>query len=162
MLEDGLHFVDGLVDLRFRGLQGVHFSVEGGHFLPVGLGEGSNPGVQEMLLGGFVGGGFVEGGDVAGEALAQVVDDTHPGDLVHVGVGEFVPEEEGHEGHHPAMLGNALMAAPGGIAMAGGVFQPFGDGEDVKQGSGIHGVSSSVWMESAYHRESLFARWGFW
>ena len=141
VLEDGLHFVDGLVDFGFLGLQGGHFGVEGGHFVPVGLGEGSHPGGQEVLLGLLMGGGLVEGGDVAGEAFAQVVDDAHPGDLVHVGVGEFVPEEEGHQGHHPAMLGDTLVAAPGGIAMAGGVLESLGSGEDFDEGSGLHGIS---------------------
>ena len=132
MLEDGLHGVDGLVDLRFQGLSGGHFGVEGGHFVPVGRGEGRTPVVQEIFLGGFVGSGFVEGGDVAGEALAQVVDDAHSRDLVQVRVREFVPEEEAHEGHHPAVLSYGFVAAAGGVAMAGGVFQPFGGGEDVK------------------------------
>ena len=132
MLEDGFHGVDGLVDLGFQGFTGGHFGVEGGHFVPVGLGQGLDPSVEQVLLSGFMGGSFVEGGDVAGEALAQVVDDAHAGDLVHVRVREFVPEEEAHEGHHPAVLGHGFVAAAGGVAMAGGVFQPFGDGEDVK------------------------------
>lgn len=43
MLEDGLHGVDGLVDFGFQGLTGGHLCVEGGHFVPVGLGEGVDP-----------------------------------------------------------------------------------------------------------------------
>lgn len=50
VLEDSFHFVDGLVDLRLLGFQGVHFRVEGGHFAAVGLGEGIDPGGEQVFL----------------------------------------------------------------------------------------------------------------
>ena len=59
-----------------------------------------------------------------------------------MGPGEFIPEEEGHQRRHPAVLRHTLVAALGGVAVPGGVLEPLGDGHNVKQGSGLHGIDS--------------------
>ena len=74
------------------------------------------------------------------------MDDAHAGHLVHVGLGEFIPEEEGHQGHHPAMLGHGFVAAAGGVAMAGGVLEALGGGEDIEKGSGFHMIAPFLKM----------------
>ena len=82
--------------------------------------------------------GLEEGGDVAGEALAQIVDEAHAHHLVHVQHRELVPEEVGHQCQTPAVLRHAFPAAPGGVAVAGGVFQLLGGVQDLQQFGGLH------------------------
>ena len=138
MLDNGLQLVQRLVEPGLLRLQRVHLRVQRRHIGAVRDGEGGYPAGQQRVLPGGVGAGLEEGGDVAGEALAQIVDEAHAHHLVHVQRREVVPEEVGHQCQTPAMLRHAFPAAPGGVAVAGGVLQLLGGVQDLQQFGGLH------------------------
>ena len=72
--------------------------------------------------------GLFKAGDIAGKCLAQIVDNAHPDHFIHICFRKLFFHEESHQRHHPAMLGNAFMAAAGGITMSGSILQAFCNG----------------------------------
>ena len=62
----------------------------------------------------------------------------HPDDLVHIRLRELITDPVSHQGDPPAVLGDALMPASGGIAMPGCVLQSLRRMESLKQGCSFH------------------------
>ena len=118
-----------------------HLPVQCPHLRIIRGGQGVHPRQQLPLLVGLVRRRFAEGGDVAGKALAQVVDQAHADNLVHVGLRKLVPHPVGHQGNAPAVPGHALRPAAGGAAVAGGVLQPLCRVQGGQQLGGIHNGS---------------------
>ena len=118
-----------------------HLPVQCPHFRIIRGGQGVHPRQQLPLLVGLVRRRLAEGGDVAGKALAQVVDQAHADNLVHVGLRKLVPHPVGHQGNAPAVPGHALRPAAGGAAVAGGVLQPLCRVQGGQQLGGIHNGS---------------------
>ena len=142
MGDDGLQLVQRLIELGLRRLQRVHLRVQGGHLRAVRLGQRPYPLDQEGVLLRCVGVGLEKAGDVAGKALAQVVDQAHFNDLVHIRIRELVPEEEGRQRQPPAVVGHALVTVPRRPAVAGGVLQTVGGVQDGEQLFRLHGGAS--------------------
>ena len=79
----------------------------------------------------LVRGGLEEGRNVAGEGLAEVVDQAHADDLVHVRLGKGVAQEKRHEREPPAVVGHALAPPAGRVAMPRGVLEALSDVENI-------------------------------
>ncbi len=118
-----------------------HLPVQCPHLRIIRGGQGVHPRQQLPFLVGLVRRRFAEGWDVAGKALAQVVDQAHADNLVHVGLRKLVPHPVGHQGNAPAVPGHALRPAAGGAAVAGGVLQPLCRVQGGQQLGGIHNGS---------------------
>ena len=144
VLDDGFELVQRLIELGLQGVPLGHLLVQFLHFPGAGRRERSHPPVQQRLLPILVRRALFKAGDIPRKGLPQVMDDTHANDLVHVGFREFLLQEKGHQGHHPAVFGHALPPAVGSVAVAGGPLQPFCHGQGVQQGSWFHPVSSPI------------------
>ena len=142
MGDDGLQLVQRLIELGLRRFQRIHLRVQGGHLRAVRLGQRPYPLDQEGVLLRCVGVGLEKAGDVAGKALAQVVDQAHFNDLVHIRIRELVPKKEGRQRQPPAVVGHALVTVPRRPAVAGGVLQTVGGVQDGQQLFSFHGGAS--------------------
>ena len=132
VLHEGLEPVERLVDPRLEGFARGHLGIECFHLFGIRRRERAHPRREEILLALLVRGGLEEGRDIAGEGLAEVVDQAHADDLVHVRFGKGVAQEERHEREPPAVVGHALAPPAGRVAMPHGVLEPLGDVENAE------------------------------
>ena len=118
MLDNGFELVQRLIELRFVCLQRAHFGIQRGQLRIVRGRERRDPIEQRGILLLFVACRLQKRRDIAGEALAEIVDQAHFDDLVHIERREFVLHKECHQCKPPAVLGDAFAAAPARLTMA--------------------------------------------
>ena len=142
MLDDSLKLVQRLIKFRFVRLSRTHLGIERSQFRIIRERKRRNPVKKRSILLLFVTCGLHKCRDIAGKALAEIVDQAHFNDLVHIRIRELVPKKESRQRQPPAVVGHALVTVPGRPAVAGGVLQTVGGVQDGQQLFRLHGGAS--------------------
>ena len=127
VLDDSLQLVQGLIEPRLPGLQGVHLGIQRRKLAAIRLRQRRDPVGQHPVFLLLVFRRLQKRRDITGEALAKIVDQAHPDDLVDIQLRELILHEKRHQRDAPAVLGDAFATALRRVAVAQLVLEPLGD-----------------------------------
>ena len=118
MLDDSLKLVQRLIKFRFVRLSRTHLGIERSQFRIIRERKRRNPVKKRSILLLFVTCGLHKCRDIAGKALAEIVDQAHFNDLIHIERRELVFHKKCHQRKPPTVFGNALTSALACLAVA--------------------------------------------